>query len=235
MNDIKIEKLDKANIMVFSKAGETHIMNNICNQDTYSYLSDNSGKYAFVVADGVGSCVNAKEGAEIACKVICDLLQTVHGSSENELKTMIINSWEKHIKTNCNDYCTTVNFCYVFEDSIIIGKIGDGVVVVRNGDHLYKLIDDTVFYTTKTFALGGIVPQAAFSIAIMKREKKQPISVLLMTDGIAKEIDNEKSICFADYIFSQINKLTFKNELENWISELNNGDDKTLLISVLGA
>lgn len=232
MMEIINENLGKAQLMILSAIGENHIKTGTENQDSYSYKTIDSQTFAFAVADGVSSCEYAKKGSETACEVVCDLLERIKGKSVDDVRQMIFSEWKNKIGNNWNDYCTTLNFCFVLKDTVIIGKVGDGTAVIKQEDDYHILADETEFYTNETFALGKMLPKAAFSVLEIKRNLNIPFSILLMTDGISKEIENDKIINFADYIFSNIGNENFVVELENWITNLNNqnGDDKTILM-----
>ena len=66
----------------------------------------------------------------------------------------------------------------------------------------------------------------------MQYETTVPILLVLLTDGIGKELNSEKHKEFLDYIASTIKNQNFVVELKNWVLSLNNknGDDKTILI-----
>lgn len=232
MKNFKVEEFGKARIMAFSKTGMNHLKNMVCNQDSYAYVYAASGNCALALADGVSSCINAKQGSETACKIVCEMMHDVQGKTENEIKEILFKEWKKCIKANWNDFGTTLNFCYLFDKSIVLGKIGDGAVLSKTGGSFYGLIDDTPFYSAETFAFGESIPRKSFSVKTINLTGNDSVSVLLMTDGVCKEIESERMKFFADYVFLQNNRGDFEAELEQWISELDkkNGDDKTLLV-----
>lgn len=232
MSDIIVKNLDNAKIMVLSEQGENHIKNGICNQDSYSFKIDNSGNYAFVVADGVSTCSFAKEGADKACEAVCNQLSNCSNLSDDEIKQKIFSEWKVLVEKNWDDYGTTVNFLYVHSERIVIGKIGDGAVIVKNGDNLSFLSEESEFYTTETFAFGNSIYKHTFKVTSIKRNTVLPILGVLLTDGIEKELNSEKIKEFSDYLEKCIENPDFMVELKDWVLSLNNknGDDKTILI-----
>lgn len=232
MKNFKVEEFDKARIMVFSRTGVNHLEKGMCNQDSYAYNHDASGNCALALADGVSSCVNAKQGSEAACKVVCDMMHDIQGKTEEETKETLFKEWKTCIKANWNDCGTTLNFCYLFDKSIVLGKIGDGAVLSKIGNSFYGLIDDASFCSAETFAFGESISRKSFSVKIIHLTENIPVSILLLTDGVCKEIESERMESFADYVFLQNNCDDFEAELEQWISELDkkNGDDKSLLV-----
>lgn len=232
MSDVIIKELDTARIMALSVQGENHKKNGICNQDSYSFLIDDLGNYAFVVADGVSTCKLAKEGADKACEAVCNMLSDCVDLTVDEIKQKIFSKWKSLVGKNWSDYGTTVNFLYVYTDRLVMGKIGDGAVIVKNGEGSSFLYEEPEFYTSETFALGESIPKQQFKIASIKHDKLQPILIILMTDGIEKELNSEKIAEFPDYIDLAIENPNFVVELTDWVFSLNkkNGDDKTILI-----
>lgn len=232
MSDVIIKKLENAKIMVLSEQGENHKKNGICNQDSYSFKTDNSGNYAFVVADGVSTCAFAKEGADKACEVVCNLLTDCINLSEDEIKQKIFSEWKDLVEKDWDDYGTTVNFLYVYYERIVMGKIGDGAVIIKNGERSSFLTEESEFYTTETFAFGNSIFKHSFKVFSIQRETNFPILGVLMTDGIEKELNTEKIKEFSDYLEKCIENPDFVVELKDWVLRLNNknGDDKTLLI-----
>lgn len=232
MSDVIVKELDNVKIVVLSEQGENHKKNGICNQDSYAFKVDNSGNYAFVVADGVGSCIFAKEGADKACEAVCDILSDCIDLSEDEIKQKIFLKWKSLIGKDWNDYGTTINFLYVYPERTVMGKIGDGAVIMKNGDNAFILSEETEFYTAETFAFGSSIYKHSFRVFSMHYDVTVPILLVLLTDGIEKELNPEKRREFLDYIDSAINNKNFVVELKNWILSLNNknGDDKTIII-----
>ena len=232
MSDVIVKNLDSAKIIVLSEQGENHIKNGICNQDSYSFKIDSSGNCAFVVADGVSTCAFAKEGADKACEVVCNLLTDCIYISDDEIKQKIFSEWKVLVEKNWNDYGTTVNFLYVYSERIIMGKIGDGAVIMKNGDNLSFLSEESEFYTTETYAFGESIYKHTFKVESIQRDTSLPILGVLLTDGIEKELNSEKIKEFSDYLEKCIENPDFVVELKDWVLRLNNknGDDKTILI-----
>lgn len=232
MSEVIIKELDNAKLLVLSEKGENHIKSGICNQDSYSFKVDDSSNYAFVVADGVSTCAFAKEGADKACEAICNLLSECMKLPEDDIKQKVFSEWKNLVEKNWNDYGTTINFIYVYPERIVMGKVGDGAVILKNGDFFSFMCEESEFYTSETFALGTAIPKNSFKVNLIKYKKELPLLLILMTDGVEKELDSEKLREFSEYIDLNIGNPNFVLELKNWISSLNkkNGDDKTIFI-----
>lgn len=232
MSEVIIKELDNAKIMIFSEKGENHKKHGICNQDSYLFKVDNSGNYAFVVADGISSCTFAKKGADKACEVVCNLLSECIELTEDEIKVKVFSEWKNLIGKDWDDYGTTINFLYIYPERIVMGKIGDGAIILINGDNSSFLYEELEFYTSETFALGASIPKQAFKVNSISHDVALPVLLILMTDGIEKELNSERILEFSEYINLNIENPKFVLELKNWVIGLNrnNGDDKTILI-----
>ena len=60
------------NIQIYTKTGTFHLNNNTENQDVVMH-AENDEYEIISLADGVSSCKNGKEGANIACKTVTDI------------------------------------------------------------------------------------------------------------------------------------------------------------------
>lgn len=232
MSEVIIKELNNAKLLVLSEKGENHIKSGICNQDSYSFKVDDSGNYAFVVADGVSTCAFAKEGADKACEAVCNLLSECMKLPEDDIKQKVFSEWKNLVEKNWNDYGTTINFIYVYPERIVMGKVGDGAVIVKDAETASFLYEESEFYTSETFALGTFLPKQSFKVNLIKRNNSLSLLLVLMTDGIEKELDSEKLREFSEYIDLNIGNPNFVLELKDWGLGLNkkNGDDKTILI-----
>lgn len=233
MMNITTESLKNGTVLIVADIGKLHESIGSCSQDSYAYCQNGKNDCAFAVADGVSTCQNAKAGSFFAVRTVCDLLGSIENETVTDIKKKIVSFWKKTVASQWNDYGTTLNFVYVFGDKIIVGKIGDGIAMAKLKDNLIFICDDAPFYTNETFALGERVPSSAFEVQEISLDNASFVDVLLMTDGIAKEIDVSLLPEFMQYISGNYLDKKFTKELEHWILELNkkNNDDKTLLFA----
>lgn len=230
MNNVIIKEFDNIKIIILSLLGENHKNHGVCNQDSYSYISDSFGNFAIVLADGVSSCKNAKYGSQKACEAICKLLPYCNKLNEDEIKQHIFTEWKNLVTENWDDYGTTLNFIFFYSNKRIIGKVGDGAILLKIKDNFNFLADESEFYTSETFALGTRLPKYAFKVNFIQCETGSESFAIIMTDGIYKELDIDKLRQFSDYVHFNVDNPNFVVELENWVNDLNNGDDKTIMI-----
>lgn len=231
--DISTGSLKNGTVLIVADTGNLHESIGLCSQDSYAYCQNGKNACAFAVADGVSTCQNAKAGSVLAVHTVCNLLDSTENETVADIKKKIVSSWKASVASQWNDYGTTLNFVYVFEGKIIVGKLGDGIVAAKLQNRMITLCDDTPFYSNETFALGERVPSSAFEVQEITLDNATFVDVLLMTDGITKEMDVSMLQGFMQYISENYLNETFSKELENWMSELNkkNDDDKTLLFA----
>lgn len=233
MSDIVSEQIGAKYFLAVTEIGKAHKQNGLFNQDSYAYRFNENGTTIFALADGVSSCQNAKTGSEYAVNVVCDIFAQKNSVLLSGMKQKIVSSWKSRIPDNWNDYATTLNFVSLLEDKIIIGRLGDGVVAVSSCGKAVVSYDDAPFYSAETFALGEQVMDSAFSIQEIDIKNVPSLEILLMTDGIAKEIDMSSIPEVMRYLNQHRNDKDFEQELNGWIERLNknNDDDKTLLFA----
>ena len=85
----------------YSKTGEYHKLNKIVNQD-FIFRFENEEAAFFAVADGVSSCANSRQGAEIACKtgakVILDDVDYYFGLSPQKTINILVANIKNEIE-----------------------------------------------------------------------------------------------------------------------------------------
>ena len=232
MSEIFTEKLGACDILSITEYGAAHKNSQYSNQDSLLYKRTSDGNYVFAVADGVSSCKKAKEGSSAAVQAVCELAESMEIMTPSTLKQEIYSLWKSKIQGNWNEYGTTLNFAYISGEKIILGRIGDGIACASvNSDNFIILQDDSVFYSNETFAFGEYFPISAFETRESQLAFNDSVDIVLMTDGVSKELDLQSMPDLLNYLSSRRNETEFLGELENWIVELNrkNDDDKTLL------
>lgn len=232
-----MEYFERGNVKAieYSVIGQKHVERDLDNQDIImtGILSDEIGFMA--LADGVSSASNSKLGAMKATEVIRDLcLEFFENDSVNqnldELKVEIVRNWKRKINEGWNECATTLNFLIYFKGEIIVGQIGDGLIVLEFDDQ-YRIYAETEdFYSTETEALGEQVRRSALSLE--RVEFTDGFSAYMMSDGIGKEVAEESRIELGNYLNKMLDNDfgETKEELIAWVDSLNNknGDDKSI-------
>lgn len=225
----------KVKAIEYSVIGQNHVMAGLENQDSIltEVLSDEVG--FMVLADGVSSADKSKQGSVAATEVIRELCSEISKSEFedidlDDLKIHIVRNWKSKFENQWNDYATTLNFIIFFKNIILVGQIGDGLVVLNIDGANVVFTEETDFYSTETDALGEQVRKSAFRIE--KISYKDCFWAYMATDGIGKEVAEESRIGLGEYLSTMLknNVEEIEKELKPWIDGLGNknGDDKSI-------
>jgi serine/threonine protein phosphatase PrpC len=210
---------------------------NIPNQD-YIQVFENENIFIGSVSDGLGSSVNSKDGARLACECVIDILKKQNSKVDfNTLSDKITKQWQQLIKQNnglIKDYRTTNSFISVFKNEKIVfaGQIGDVMISLRI-DGLFRHFETTQKeFSNETDCLGSGKNE---QYKIAKYEFGYSFDFLIATDGISDEIEPSKMEAFQNYLKNRFEFLSLENrnnelhsEIETLMKEKNN-DDKSLL------
>lgn len=164
--------------------------------------------YIFSVADGVGGYNGGKEASCLAIKEISKIEHKIHLSDIGEIFNSIKDSISAFSKNNeeYSSAATTLTFCYVSNDGLLIGHSGDCRLYIKQGaklkqytkDHTQHqiLIDKGLFTARQLRKLqGGNVLTTAISSKItlefqsifIKKEDlpldNDILTIYLMSDG----------------------------------------------------
>ncbi|SHK77618.1 Serine/threonine protein phosphatase PrpC [Anaerocolumna jejuensis DSM 15929] len=231
---------DKLIQFAYSERGKHHIDLGQENQDSVYVGKVINGTYCVVVADGVSSCKWAKKGSEAAVDTVKNLamkmsLGEIAVNDKNSIRRFVVTDWKSHFESKWNDYGTTLNFVIICNQDLVIGQIGDGLVLITVDDENILVSDMDEFYSVETYALAEAVLKSSFNI-ICKKIKGNVVAVA-MTDGIGKELDLDTIDEFKNYLVELIkgNTETREKEIASWMKHLRekNDDDKSLGILVL--
>lgn len=235
MNTDSTEKFEKYS---YSEIGKRHIENKVENQDSIFVGKVASDTYCLAVADGVSSCKLSKKGSEAAVDSARNLAlklsnSELHTTDSDEIRKFVVRDWKSHFDGSWNDYGTTLNFVIWCKGDVVIGQIGDGLIVTSLNDELVLMTDIDEFYTVETYALVEVVLKSSFKIRCATNVQK--VIALAMTDGIGKELELSSISEFMKYFVSLIAKEERDIEIESWMSHLRkkNDDDKTIGLLVL--
>ena len=238
---ISFVKEDDTIQYAYSEIGKHHV--DLCseNQDSVYVGKVCDETYCLVVADGVSSCKYAKIGSEATIDTIRSLSLKIHNNEINiddkdTIKRFIVQDWKKHFDESWNDYGTTINFVIWSRGTVLIGQIGDGLIIGRTDENLFLLTDMDENYSVETYALAEVVLKS--SIQLILRKNVSSLVAIAMTDGIGKEINMESISEFQKYFVDLVKNKDEElrnNEVESWMSQLKlkNDDDKTIGLMIL--
>lgn len=222
----------------YSEIGKRHEILKLENQDSFFVGKVCDDTYCLAVADGVSSCKWAKKGSESAIDTVKHLALKLSKSElrtddSDEIRRFVVRDWKNHFDGSWNDYGTTLNFVVWCKGDVVIGQIGDGLIISKINDEYILLTDMDEFYTVETFALAEVVLKSSFKVRTEKNVKN--LIAIAMTDGIGKELDLKSIDAFQSYLVTLVKEKERDTEIELWMNHLRekNDDDKTIGLLVL--
>ncbi len=238
---IEIEHEKKVIQFSYSEMGKRHEELNLENQDSIFVGKVCNDTYCLAVADGVSSCKCAKKGSEAAIDTVKRLAFKLSESElgiddSDEIRRFVVRDWKSHFDGSWNDYGTTLNFVVWCNGDVVIGQIGDGLIVSKLGDEHILVTDMDEFYTVETYALAEAVLKSSFKVRTKKNINN--FIAIAMTDGIGKELDLDAIDAFQGYLVTLVKEKEERErniEIELWMNHLRekNDDDKTIGLLVL--
>lgn len=125
-------------------------------QDAYRFEVLPNGYLIVAVADGAGSALNARQGAELAVSTLVSVLHQSLASDQPQSKMMIgetikaaftgthhaLTVFAKRNGQPLSSYATTLACAVVADDFLGIGHLGDAVLVVKTGSGRLKLMNE---------------------------------------------------------------------------------------------
>lgn len=232
-----MKKYEDKNItaVIYSSIGQNHINKNIENQDSIGFDRLNDDAWYMVIADGVSSASNAKAGSLAAVRCVKEIAERIKDSTleildVDRIRKEYFKQWKNSFSGLWDTYATTVNFAMGANNKLLVGQIGDGLIVINTDQDTLILGEEEEFYSTETYALGKLIRKSTFRIKQLSYEKC--ISLYMVTDGIGKELTKESRFALCQYVKLLVKKgeNEIRQELESWIHSLDkkNGDDKSI-------
>ena len=227
---------DNLFIAVYSKTGSGHLSRGEENQDRCLYGRIGENTFYLALADGVSSAPYAEEGADAAVQTIKIVSEHIAAGkmAMNDLKDMqttIVRTWKNWFSAGWNDYAATLNFVIFHNNRVLVGRIGDGLIVSKADRECRVSATDEEFYSTETAALGEAVNRKDFEISLYPAE--QDFCAYMVSDGIGKEISEDSREDLNRYLLqlSQKSEKQMEQEVVSWVNGLDrkNGDDKTIV------
>lgn len=182
-------------ISSYTSQGNFHVQTNTPCQDKAHFLTSQDF-FCLSLADGAGTSKFSEEGAFIATKNICSLMQRKINvyleKNPNDLKEYIIErsirssiaKIAKKKQASLSDFSSTLLFLAANKEKFMFGHIGDGVIIGLKGDAFKVLshsqngeyMNSTVFTTSKKYKSNFLLGRGSI------RDYK---GFILLTDGIS--------------------------------------------------
>lgn len=233
------------NVSLYAESviGERHFNEGSEKQDATGFLTAD-GLFGIAVADGLGSCKNSALGSEAIIEVLFQWIsdeltkfEHIDGEIRYIIRNRLINRWRDQFKDEYKDYDTTLHFAIFYKTYLLAGGIGDGMILLKNGDVFRDLSDADQQFGNQTFSLGSDGAKDLFQVHIFDlKDADADVTVALATDGISDDIKPDGKEKFMNYVEKSIAETdisTLANVLSKWIvnwKTAGNQDDKSLAI-----
>ena len=194
---------------------------------------------AIAIADGLGSKDLSHIGAAMACESVMDAASYLAKNTDTLLQALprlIHTFWLTKLGNKPITQCaSTLAFVIVIHQRCIIGKIGDGMVVVLNGAQSHLCIDgDPVSeFTNVTTCLGESFAQEDWYLT--EHDTALCEGIFLCTDGISEDLEEDQKIDFVRGFLDECLQRS-KRSRAKWIKNMlthwpvpGHVDDKTLI------
>ena len=210
------------------------------NQDAWVKASGTFG-HLIGVCDGVGSCSNADVGARAACRALRQAASHWPGGSASpkHLVRLVEILWRLELgnedATECA--CTCMFALRSADGGLLLAGIGDGLAMIREGGKLATFGGrGSGVFGNDTLALGA--PHRIDDWWIAARAPSSGRAVVLATDGVADDLENDRRGAFVDWMCGEVGELApaarwhrLRRELRQWPVP-NHVDDKTIAAMV---
>jgi protein phosphatase len=168
------------------------------NQDSYVLPASVGKGFVFAVADGVGSYDGAKEAADLATSLISsnDTLQF----KDIETTLALIKDKVDEMAESRQDWinaATTLSYCFIDDEALYIGHVGDTRVYVKKGNKLLlvtkdhtqhqELLDDGIYTKRELRDLPGkstLTAAISRSIALRFQSIRLPLNEIVDENGL---------------------------------------------------
>ena len=215
--------------------GPGHLARKEENQDAL-LLRGWKGGWIASVADGLGSRPHSGHGAACACRVAREVLCKAKSTLDVQQAIPTIHArWLRAIQPKSpSDAATTLLFARVTSGGRVdTAQLGDGLLMIRQNGRLQIITKERGGYGNQTWALEERYDPRQWVSSSYKLVRPGD-GVILMTDGIADDLNLSSLPQFFDAIYGEVKgrnrrmgKRWLESELLNWATPLHS-DDKTL-------
>lgn len=219
-----------------SRCGATHARLGIPCQDAWFSCHARWGDLA-VVCDGMGSCREARRGAQAACRAVvtaAKMFVAQDGACLEDFLGLIHAQWRFFLLPFAPRDCrTTCLFALRSRGRMLFAQLGDGMLIAcGNGRARPAFPDSDKDFANVTTGLGErFLPEQWQLLSLPEAEVD---AVLLTTDGLADDIKEEKKGEFALDLLAEVRMMPhhsrtvwLRNLLDSWTAT-GPSDDKTV-------
>jgi hypothetical protein len=236
----------------FETASRVYELNGISVKGTRNKKEKNINQDAFlikvkqnvafiVVADGLGSCKNSGEGARLAVACLEEWIEkdlSTYSPSDEMITILnhkLVDRWKLKItKGNFKDYDTTLLYAIVVNNSLIVGGIGDGMIICQMNNHLEEFSLTKNEFTNTTVSIASKNAKDFMKGKMMKLQNENlPLTIIVTTDGISEDLNPNNKALLPKYLYNQLRDtdiIAVQEEIEKWVTDWkteNHTDDRT--------
>lgn len=220
--------------------GKSHAREGLPNQDAWSHHHWAFGS-CIVISDGLGSRKEARIGAQYACEAVIKVLKQISCEERypiESIATKIEAVWAERLSPiSVDDALATCAFAMVsHEGRCLLGSIGDSLVTAQLGDE-FKILEREIEppFGNITECL-GMHRSSDHWILEEFQCRDQDLTVVLATDGIAGDLQQDKLSQWSRWVFEEFKDIEpsirwrkLARELRDWPVP-GSHDDKTLAV-----
>ena len=219
-----------------SVIGPRHLDLEEPNQDAMVLVGCRGG-WVTAVADGLGSRVSSDLGARSACQVTRRILRATTSSFDLPATLPLVHQhWLNAINPiTPRDAATTLLLARVTDQGELhAAQLGDGFLLVKCSGKFRLVTPERTAYGNQTWALESMHLQEKWNCT-MGQFTEPGDGVVLMTDGVADDLDPAHLADFFDALYQDLStrnrrrgRRWLQSELNDWATPLHS-DDKTLV------
>ena len=237
------------NIKIFIGGVSVKGIEKTINQDSYRIGGNSENELAYIiVADGLGSCKSSDQGSERIVQIVENWILNklpdyafLSDNVANILSKRMFEEWNSSFDGSMHDFDTTVHVALYYKGSILIGGIGDGMLLFEYDDiECRDFIDDKNLFSNITNSMCSLNADELMDFQVISSDYcKNHATVIISTDGIADDLIPEKKNTLPEYFKHTLDTDgmdSLQNELQDWIINWRtdaHSDDKTLCYLVI--
>jgi serine/threonine protein phosphatase PrpC len=220
-----------------SVIGPAHVKTSTPNQDYWMSKHYRWGSVV-VVSDGLGSKPHSDHGSMMACLSVVEAAKKYRNCKYNvdDMLNFISANWLEKIKPySASDCAATCLFSIQIKDEILLGRLGDGMIVAHGRSNKDSFVLDDKkqdSFSNYTNSLGKDIEASEWeSIKIKSSEYK---AIVLCTDGVSDDIVGRYVFDFSESFVKEYSNVFFMNRTREIQKMLNHwpvpkhSDDKTI-------
>lgn len=230
-----------------SVKGERHQRNNENNQDFFICNIENQLKYA-IVADGLGSAkhshIGSQKAADLLEKMIKENFQPEEDLSEidvYEFNSKFLETWKMSFHDDFRDFDTTLLYLIIFTHGILVGSIGDGLILYSIQNNIVYIKEKKNFFSNQTYSLASDHAIEFFdsSYTAVQFNSQMPMVFILATDGVSDDLKPEMLNQLPTFLYDELREkglIGVQEVIENWVinwETQNHFDDRTFCLLVM--